>query len=113
MAASISTQSPALAPDALLAPTTAEPSSAPAPQPPSLRSAAAEYVGQARFHHRLTLPATDAHVELTVTYAIAGAQSASANTVFFIGGMMGGRYLATLIDFMGEKLGLRIVVVDR
>lgn len=112
MAASIATQSPALAPDALVPPTTTTTDTSPAPQL-SQRSAAAEYVNSARFHRRLTLPATDAHGELTVTYAIAGAQSTSAKTAFFIGGMMGGRFLATLVDFLGEKLGLRIVVVDR
>ena len=80
---------------------------------PAQRLASTEYLDQPRFHRRLTLPATNDHGELTVTYAVAGAQSDTAHTVLFIGGMMGGRYLATLGDFVAEKLGLRLVVTDR
>ena len=100
----------ALAPDTVVAPGTTVTS--PVPEP-SQRSASAEYLDKPQFHRRLTLPTTNDHGELTVTYAVAGAQSDSARTVLFIGGMMGGRFLATLGDYYSEKLGLRLVVVDR
>lgn len=74
---------------------------------------AAEFVDRPRFHQRLTLPATDDHGELTVSYAIAGCQDASAPTVLFIGGMFGGRYTAVMCDYIGEKMGIRIVATDR
>jgi hypothetical protein len=79
----------------------------------SHRAAAAEFVDQPRFHRRMKLPATDAHGELAVTYAVAGAQSHAARTVLFIGGLMGSRYVATFVDYLAESYGLRIVVVDR
>ncbi|KAJ9156482.1 hypothetical protein NKR23_g1112 [Pleurostoma richardsiae] len=107
---SIATQGSALAPDTLVASTS---EASPAPQPSQRAAEAAAYLDQSRFHCRLTVPATDDHGLLTVTYAVAGAQSNSAHTVLFIGGMMGTRYLATLGDFLCEKLGLRFVVVDR
>lgn len=74
---------------------------------------AVEYVARPHFHQRLTLPATDAHGELTVTYAVAGNLDSSAPTLLFIGGMFGGRYLAVFQDYVCKKLGVRMVSVDR
>ncbi|RMZ76939.1 hypothetical protein DV737_g4594, partial [Chaetothyriales sp. CBS 132003] len=73
----------------------------------------AEYVGRSRFHQRLTLPATDSHGELTVSYAVGGCQDTSAPTVLLVGGLFGGRYMAVMADYICEKMGIRIVVTDR
>lgn len=73
----------------------------------------AEYVSRPRFHQRLTLPATDTHGELTVTYAVGGLQGPSAPTLLMIGGMFGGRYMAVLGDYIGRKMGVRVVCADR
>jgi 2-phosphoglycerate kinase len=110
MAAAITT-APALAP----APVSPAPSatSIPTPQQQELESRARSFVAQERFNRRFTLPATDAHDELTVTYAVGGVDTDTAPTVLFIGGMYGGRLLATTSDHVARRLGLRVVVVDR
>ncbi|MBE3046970.1 hypothetical protein IMZ48_31470 [Candidatus Bathyarchaeota archaeon] len=72
-----------------------------------------EYVSRPRFHQRLTLPATDGHGELAVTYAVGGSQDPSAPTLLFIGGMFGGRYVAVLWDYICREMGVRVVSADR
>ncbi len=101
-----------IAPD-LSNPTPATIPSAPRVTSRELRARATEYVAQETFNRRLTLPATDAHGELTVTYAVGGRDSDAAPTMLFIGGMFGGRMLASLAEHVGEKLGIRVVVTDR
>ncbi|KAK9327011.1 hypothetical protein V1520DRAFT_349992, partial [Lipomyces starkeyi] len=86
---------------------------APAPQQQELESRAREYIAREKFNRRFTLPATDAHDELTMTYAVRGVDSDTAPTVLFIGGMFGGRLLASMTDHVGQSLGMRIVVIDR
>jgi hypothetical protein len=83
------------------------------PTPEELESRANEYISQEKFSRSLTLPATESHGELTVTYAVGGLDSVDAPTVLFIGGMFGGRYLASIADHVCTKLGMRIVVADR
>lgn len=83
------------------------------PTPEELEFRANEYISQEKFSRSLTLPATESHEELTVTYAVGGLDSVDAPTVLFIGGMFGGRYLASIADHVCTKLGIRIVVTDR
>ncbi len=83
------------------------------PKPAELESRASEYIAQEKFNRSFTLPATEAHGELSVTYAVGGLDCADAPTVLFIGGMMGGRYLASIADYVGTELGIRIIVTDR
>ncbi|KAJ9602254.1 hypothetical protein H2200_013374 [Cladophialophora chaetospira] len=83
------------------------------PKSRELQSRANEYITQEKFNRRFTLPATEAHGELTVTYAVAGLDSADAPTMLFITGMMGGRYLASLADHVATKRGMRVIVADR
>ncbi|KAL3426509.1 hypothetical protein PVAG01_00018 [Phlyctema vagabunda] len=83
------------------------------PQPQELESRAKEYIAQEKYNRRFTLPATDAHDVLTVTYAVAGVDSDTAPTVLFITGLFGGRLLASMMDYLGQSLGMRVVVVDR
>lgn len=100
---------PVTVPDGVPAPTTPPP----APQQHELETRAQEFVAQERFNRRFTLPATDAHDELTVTYAVGGVDSDTAPTLLFIGGLYGGRRLATVFDYVAQSLGMRVVVVDR
>lgn len=78
-----------------------------------LRARARDFIAQEKFNRRFTLPANDSHDELTVTYAVAGKDCDSAPTILFIGGLYGGRYLATTADYISEKHGVRFVVADR
>lgn len=82
-------------------------------KPGELESRASEYIMQEKFNRSFTLPATEAHGELSVTYAVGGLDSADAPTMLFIGGMLGGRYMASIADYIGTKRGMRIVVTDR
>ncbi|RYP14241.1 hypothetical protein DL765_006521 [Monosporascus sp. GIB2] len=88
------------------------PATTPTPQQQELKSRAREFIAQEKFNRRFTLPATDAHDELTVTYAVGGVDSDTAPTVLFIGGMFGGRFLASMADYLGQSLGMRFVVTD-
>ncbi|ORY64304.1 uncharacterized protein BCR38DRAFT_458026 [Pseudomassariella vexata] len=109
------TTTPDLVAEAGLAPAPDTSATAPAPAPTKqeLESRAREYIAQEKFNRRFTLPATDAHDELTVTYAVGGVDSDTAPTVLFIGGMYGGRLLVSMTDHVGQSLGMRIVVIDR
>lgn len=82
-------------------------------QQQELEARAREFISREKFNRRFTLPATDAHDELTVTYAVGGVDNDAAPTVLFIGGMFGGRFLASMTDHVGQTLGTRVVVVDR
>ena len=81
--------------------------------PGELESRASEYITQEKFNRSFTLPATEAHGELSVTYAVGGLDSVDAPTMLFIGGLLGGRYLGSNADYIVTKLGMRIVVTDR
>lgn len=112
MMAAAMTTAPDLAPASATSPTTPPPPP-PTPQQQELESYAREFIARESFNRRFTVPATDAHDELTVTYAVGGVDTDTAPTVLFIGGMYGGRLLATMTDHVGQSLGMRIVVVDR
>ena len=98
-----------------------QPVAAPEPTPAAdpeytteqLQARSRDFIASEKFNRRFTLPATDDHGELTVTYAVAGKDSESAPTILFIGGLYGGRYLATMADYLSEKKGVRFVVADR
>lgn len=81
--------------------------------PEQLQTRSRDFIAREKFNRRFTLPANDDHGELTVTYAVAGKDSDSAPTILFIGGLYGGRYLATMADYISEKKGVRFVVADR
>ena len=81
--------------------------------PEQLRTRSRDYIAREKFNRQFTLPATDSHGELTVTYAVGGKDCDSAPTILFIGGLYGGRYLATMADYISEKRGVRFVVADR
>lgn len=117
----MSTASPTPAPEAigsevapdLVAPGPSASQAASSTIPKDLKSRANAFIQNEKFTRRLTLAATEAHGELTVTYAVGGLDSETAPTMLLIGGMFGGRHLAAVADYVGEKLGMRIVVTDR
>jgi hypothetical protein len=100
-----------LAPDLIVAPAATETNPSMKSKERDLR--AHEYLSQDKFNRSLTLPATAAHDELTVTYAVGGVDSPDAPTLLFIGGMMGGRLMAAMADYIATKYSLRVIVSDR
>lgn len=82
-------------------------------------SRAGEYLAQDRFHRRFVLPATEDHGELQVSYADVGRtpgqgdDSTRCPTVLFIPGMFASRYLSVWMHAIAEKLGVRVLIVDR
>lgn len=82
-------------------------------KPEKLASRASEYILQKKFNQSLTLPATETHGALSVTYAVGGLDSPGAPTMLFIGGMLGGRFLASIVDHIATQHAMRIVAVDR
>ncbi|KAH8775280.1 hypothetical protein F5883DRAFT_545616 [Diaporthe sp. PMI_573] len=85
----------------------------------SAPSRAAEYVAQDRFHRRFVLPGTADHSELQVSYADVGRTPEPSDngtrhpTVLFIPGMFASRYLSVSMHAIAEKLGVRVLIVDR
>ncbi|KAJ5762183.1 uncharacterized protein N7511_005565 [Penicillium nucicola] len=74
------------------------------------------YISNARFHQRFTLEATATHGPLNVTYAEFGRQpdeSGTPPTLLLIPGMFSSRYLGIQLDAIADKLGVRVLVVDR
>ncbi|KAE8381251.1 Alpha/Beta hydrolase protein [Aspergillus bertholletiae] len=85
--------------------------------PNSPRAIALRYISHARFHRHYTHPATADHDSLTVTYADAGSTPSPATpsppTILFMPGMFASRYLGVFIHAIAEKLGVRVLIVDR
>lgn len=81
-------------------------------------AAAIRYVSDPRFHQTLTIPATADHEALTASFADAGRAPESPTgpsppTVLFMPGMFASRYLSITLHFVAQKLGVRVLVVDR
>jgi hypothetical protein len=75
---------------------------------------AIDLVSPIKFHQKFTLPETDKHGPLKVTYAIAGVPvGEDAPTIFFCGGMFGSRYMAVFYDYLASKIGVRVLHIDR
>jgi hypothetical protein len=84
--------------------------------PNSPVSLAHSYIANARFHRRFTLEATATHGTLNVTYAEFGRQpdeSGTTPTILLIPGMFSSRYLGVQLHAIADKLGVRVLVVDR
>lgn len=81
------------------------------------RTLAAQYIAQRRFHRRFILPKTTSHDQIPVTYADVGIEpdtsSAPVPTFLFMPGMFGSRYISVYMHAIAEKLGVRVLVVDR
>ena len=80
---------------------------------------AAQYLAQDRFHQRFVLPATADHGELQVSYSDVGrtpeqgVDGTCYPTVLFIPGMFVLRYFSVWMHAIAEKLGVRVLIVDR
>ncbi|TVY33189.1 hypothetical protein LSUB1_G006335, partial [Lachnellula subtilissima] len=73
-----------------------------------------EFVSPIKFHQSFTLPATDTHGALKVTYAVSGIPvGEDAPTILFCGGMFGSRWMAVFNDFLATKVGVRVLYIDR
>lgn len=88
------------------------------PDPASPKSLATVYLSNERFHRRFTLPATDQHDDLIVSYADVGRAPGNdprtTPTILFIPGMFASKYLGIYpMHAIGEKLGVRVLIVDR
>lgn len=85
--------------------------------PPSTR--AAQYLAQDQFHRRFVLPATADHGELQVSYADVGRVPKPGEdgthhpTILFIPGLFASRFLGVWMHAVAEKLGVRVLIVDR
>ena len=98
----------------------------------SAKALAAAYLSHERFHQRFTLPATEDHENLTLSYADAGRQQNQSDdvpAVLFMPGMFASRckgsqgswmllanWLIVSVLWMhaiAEKLCVRVIVVDR
>lgn len=84
------------------------------PAAASASDTAIDLVSPIKFHQSFTIPVTDKHGRLKVTYSISGVPIGEyAPTVFFCGGMFGSRYMAIWDDYLATKIGVRVLHVDR
>lgn len=84
--------------------------------PNSPRSRALYFVSNSRFHRCFTVEATATHGPLQVSYAEYGkqpTQSENTPTLLLMPGMFSSRYLGLCIHAIAEKLGVRVLVIDR
>ncbi|TVY19414.1 hypothetical protein LARI1_G002554 [Lachnellula arida] len=73
-----------------------------------------ELVSPIKFHQSFTLPETDKHGALKVTYAVSGIPlGEDAPTILFCGGMFGSRWMGVFNDFLATKVGVRVLYIDR
>jgi hypothetical protein len=80
----------------------------------SPRALALEYISQPCFHKRFSLPHPEPnHDDLTVTYADLGVTADHVPAFLFMPGMFGSRYMGVHIHAMAQKLGVRVLIVDR
>lgn len=83
----------------------------------SISSAEERAIGIAaprKLHQIFTLPATDKHEALKVSYSIAGPEAGEdVPTILFCGGMFGGRWMAPGHNFYAEKERVRLIFIDR
>lgn len=78
------------------------------------KARALEYISNPRFHQRYVLPANADHGDLVFSYADIGREaSPGLPTVLFMPGMFASRYLGVYLHVMADKLGVRLIVVDR
>ena len=74
---------------------------------------AIELIAPRKYHQLFTLPATDSHEQLKVTYSVCGEQGEDTPTIVFCGGMFGSRWQAPFHNWLAEKEGVRIIYIDR
>jgi hypothetical protein len=80
----------------------------------SIESQALELNAPEKFHRDFTVPATDKHGLLRVTYAIGGPEHGEdVPTILFCSGMLATRWMAQMINWMAEKEGVRVLYIDR
>lgn len=66
-----------------------------------------------KFHRLFTLPATESHGALKVSYSIAGPEDGDVPTVLLVGGMFCTRWYNINLDHSAQKAGVRILLIDR
>jgi hypothetical protein len=66
-----------------------------------------------KFHRLFTLPATENHAPLKVSYSIAGPEDGDVPTILFCGGMFCTRWHNIGYEHLAQKEGVRILSIDR
>lgn len=84
----------------------------------SPRSFALSYISNSRFHRCFTIESSVIHGPLKVSYAEYGKQPTQSEsiptpTLLLMPGMFSSRYLGVCLHAIAEKIGVRILVVDR
>ncbi|QSZ33829.1 hypothetical protein DSL72_005401 [Monilinia vaccinii-corymbosi] len=74
---------------------------------------ARELLAPIRFHRLFKVPATAKHLELKVSYAIAGSSDENAPAILFVAGMFAVRWLAFFFDHVAAEEGVRVLFIDR
>jgi hypothetical protein len=74
---------------------------------------AIKIISPRKFHRLFTLPATENHGPLKVSYSITGPEEGDVPTILFCGGMAHTRWSNISYEHLAQKEGVRILAVDR
>jgi len=74
---------------------------------------AIKIISPQKFHRLFTLPATENHGLLKVSYAISGPEDGDVPTILFCGGMFCTRWHMIQYEHLAQEEGVRIVSIDR
>lgn len=74
---------------------------------------AIKIISPRKFHRLFTLPGTENHGPLKVSYAIAGLEDGDVPTILFCGGMFCTRWHLINYEHLAQKEGVRMVSIDR
>jgi hypothetical protein len=74
---------------------------------------AIKIISPEKFHRLFTLPATENHGLLKVSYAVAGPEGKDIPTILFCGGMFCTRWHIIQYEYLAHVAGVRIVSIDR
>lgn len=77
-----------------------------------------QYLKAPGFHKSFSVPATSEREKLNISYSDLGRQAAedgsgSPPVLLFMPGLLASRFQALLLHIVGEKMGVRILTVDR
>jgi len=74
---------------------------------------AIKLISPRKFHRLFTLPATENHGPLKVSYAIAGPEDGDVPTILLCGGMFCTRWHTIGYEHLAQKEGVRVISIDR
>lgn len=85
--------------------------------PEASQPSAKAYLQRPEFHQKFTLAATARHGAIEVAYSDAGAKPTPGQdnppVLLFMPGLLATRLIGAYVGIIAEKVGVRVIIVDR